>query len=140
MCATTAQSTFAFEAGRVSLLHRRLLYHCCCDKELWRGLASACTSRSQSITERSQGAQAGTEAESRKCCVLAGYLACTQLAFLHNPDPPAWGWCHPQWAWPFPISHKSRYSFTAVATGPSDLGSSSIELPSSKVTLWLHKN
>lgn len=123
------------------LRHGLSLLLCCCSRLLpvavvktpRKGFVSASSSRSQSITERGRCSQVGTAVESRKCCLLPGYVAHTQLAFFYNPASPSWGWGHSQRAWPFRISHKSRHSLTEVSTGHSDLGNSSVGVLSSKL-------
>ena len=81
--------------------------------------------------------EAGTEPEAMKECSL---LACsprlTQLAFSYNPGPLSQEWHCSQWAG---HSHISQQFFKNVPQtrppGQSNEGNSSIEVPSSQMTL-----
>jgi hypothetical protein len=50
--------------------------------------------------------EAGADAEAMKvCCLLDCFPWLAQPAFLQNPEPPAQGWHHPQWAGPSLLDH-----------------------------------
>lgn len=89
------------------------------ESELGRkGFISASASRSESITEGSQGRDHG------ECCFLACCLVLSQQASFYSPDLPALEMVHPIIAWALHINQLKQF-LRDTATGQSDGGNSS---------------
>lgn len=71
----------------------------------------------------------------RCTCLLACSSWFIQSIFLQNPELPAQGWHHPQWAEPYHIIHQSRKCTTALPIRESSGGIFSNEISSFKMTL-----
>lgn len=72
----------------------------------------------------------GTEAKTiGEHCLMVRFPLLEQPALLYSPEIPT-QWCHfPLWTQSHHINRQLRQSITDIATGPSDEGNLSIEVP-----------
>lgn len=116
-------------------------FSCCCDKYcdqkqlVEEKIHLVSTSRSQSITERSQANSRVQRQKLKECCLVACSLWLAQLDFLYSPGLPAQGdTTHSGLSHPIAIFSQDIFS-TYMTIGQSDRGDFSAKFPFSQMTL-----
>lgn len=124
-------------------------YHCMCHalvcfsdglikrrpKATWKGRGLCGLHRLRSIAEGNQGGNSSGRNRNTASWLASSALS-NYLSYAPQDHLPKTGDTH-SWAGPSCTGHQSRKGLTDMATGHSDQGNSSTEVPSSRVTLHL---